>query len=73
MIVSNCRNCELADLFVEAWNLCSSVIVNCCDIINSEVLRILDVENSRIRVDIKHVIQHGSFCLKMLQAMRIKS
>jgi len=44
---------QLLDLFVEAWNLCSNVIVNCsdvtsinCDINNSEVLSILDVENS---------------------------
>jgi len=40
-----------------------------CDIKNSEVLSILDVENW---VDIKHDSQHGSFCRKMLQAMNIK-
>jgi len=46
-------NCQLPNLFVEAWNLCSSVIVNGCDITsmncdirNSEVLSIIDVENS---------------------------
>ena len=46
-------NCQLPDLFVEAWNLCSSVILNCCDITsmncdikNSEVLSILDVKTS---------------------------
>ena len=46
-------NCQLPDLFVEAWNLCSSVTANCCDITsmncdikNSEVLSILDVEKS---------------------------
>jgi len=39
-------------MFVEAWNLCSNVIVNCCDITimncdvkNSEVLSFIDVEN----------------------------
>ena len=37
---------ELPDLFVEAWNLCYSVTVNCFDIRNSEVLSILDVEDS---------------------------
>jgi len=44
-------NCQLPDLFVEAWKyLCSSVIVNCaditsmnCDIKISEVSSILDV------------------------------
>ena len=42
--------CQLPDLFAEAWNLCSSVIVNCsditsmnCDIKISDVLSILDV------------------------------
>jgi len=46
-------NYQLPDLFLEALNLSSSVIVNCrditsmnCDIKNSEVLRTLDVENS---------------------------
>ena len=51
---SHCsNNCQLPDLFVEAWNLASSVIVKCCDttnmncdIKNLEVLNILDVENS---------------------------
>ena len=38
--------CALSDLFVEAWNLCASVIVNCFDIRNSEVLSILDIDNS---------------------------
>jgi len=37
---------ELRDLFAEAWNLCSSVIVNRFGIKNSELLSILDVENS---------------------------
>jgi len=42
--------CQLSDQFVEAWNLCSSVIVNCsditsmnCDIKISDVFSILDV------------------------------
>jgi len=46
-------HCQLPDLFVKAWNLCYSVTVNCCDITsmncdikNSGVLSILDVENS---------------------------
>ena len=45
-------NCQLPDLFVETWNICSSVITNSCDITimncdikTSEVLSILDVEN----------------------------
>jgi len=45
--------CQQPDLFVEASNICSNVIVNCCDITNmncdiknSEVLSIVDVENS---------------------------
>jgi len=60
--------CQLPDLFVEAWNLSCGVIVNCCDIKsmncdikNSEISSILDVENSS---DIKHDSQHGSFCQK---------
>jgi len=24
--------CQLPDLFIEAWNVCSGVTVNCCDI-----------------------------------------
>jgi len=59
-------NYELPDLFAEAWNICSN---HCFDIRKSEVLIILD---SRTRVDIKHDSQHGSFCLKILQAMNIK-
>jgi len=46
-------NCQLPDLFAEAWNRCSSAFVNCSeitsmnrDIKNSEVLSIIDVENS---------------------------
>ena len=52
-VVHDCSQYQLPDLFLEAWNLCSNVIVNCCDITsmncdikNSEVLSILDVENS---------------------------
>jgi len=55
-------NCQLPDLFAEAWNLCSSVIVNCSDITsiykNSEVLSSLFL-TSRTRVDIKHDSQHS--------------
>ena len=42
--------CQLPDLFAEAWNLCFSVIINCCDITsmncdikNADGLSILDV------------------------------
>ena len=68
-------------LFTEAWNRCSSVIVNCSDsditsISCDKVLNrpIIDVENLlRTRVGIKHDSQRGSFCRKMLQATSIKS
>ena len=51
----HCHDCQLSDLFREAWNLRTTIIVygKCCDIMsmncdikNSEVLNILDVENS---------------------------
>ena len=34
--------CQLPDLFVEAWNFCSSVTVNCCKIMSMNC----DIKNS---------------------------